>query len=295
MKIVHIGFPKTATTFLQEQILPQLSEDFNVLTYQDSMQLLSPIMDYDDAFLDLDSLRESVERQCPDGRTLFCSNEALTGIHHHSACVNRTLIAKRLKTLGFAKVIISIRNQYDILESSYRQYIKSGGVMGFDQYIRFDGSPGQFLYPEYFEYDRIYRTYVEIFGKENVLILQFEHLADDRYSEGLRQFLGVENQLADASIGINRSLSRNKTLLLRFLNHFTYSFYRQSTFIPRQFSSAMFFRLLSRLPDFTRPKRFMSSQKRDEVFSFYSVSNARFEVASGVRLDKCYPLENQRK
>ena len=159
MKVIHIGFPKTATTFLQKNIFTQLPHDFKYFNKEASSKFFKPIMDYDDSVLEFRIIKNSIEKAWQGQKNVLFSYEPLTGLHYQSAFVNRTLIANRLRDLGFKRVIMTIRNQFDALESTYKQYIKSGGVMKFDDYISFDEHKAKYLYPEYFDYYPIYKLY----------------------------------------------------------------------------------------------------------------------------------------
>ena len=83
--------------------------------------------------------------------------------------------ALRIKdTFPTAKIILFIRNQPDIIASTYCQYIAGGGTYSFHSYINRDGYArdtglGLFSY-DFYEYDRTLGLYYELFGKRNVSI-----------------------------------------------------------------------------------------------------------------------------
>ena len=80
--------------------------------------------EHDDTIFDADNLAARLEQACSGRRHALFSYEPLTGLEYRSAFVNRTLIATRLRRLGFERVIITIRNQFDVLESAYKQYVR---------------------------------------------------------------------------------------------------------------------------------------------------------------------------
>ena len=213
--------------------------------------------------------------------------EALTGAHYQLAFVNRSLIAERLKRLGFGRVIITIRNQFDVLESSYKQYVKSGGVLKFDEYVNFDAAKPKYLYPEYFDYFRIYRLYAEVFGADNVLLLQCECLAESL--KDVFEFLRIDPTVVRSEESTNRSLSYTKTRILRVLNHFTYNSYRPSHLVSKRLSTAFLHALLERIPWWDAPRSFLGSSQRKAIRDFYAESNRMLRESAGIDLKSRYP------
>ncbi len=98
------------------------------------------------------------------------SHEFLTGLHHQTGFINRSLIARRLKSVGFQKILITIRNQFDILESAFKQYIKVGGVLKFRSYFNLKGDNSMYYFTmhrfhlDYFNYFHIIKLYSDLFG-----------------------------------------------------------------------------------------------------------------------------------
>ncbi|MFC3121446.1 sulfotransferase domain-containing protein [Agaribacter flavus] len=217
------------------------------------------------------------------------SYEALTGQHLNSAFVNRTQVAKRLQQYGFEKVIISIRNQYDVLESAYRQYIKSGGVCAFENFVNFKSTHPRFMHPHYFNYYLIYKLYSELFGKKNILVLQYEDMKTEAFWRSLNSFLETEIQMDTDESSVNSSLSYNKTKLLRLLNNFAHSPYNRSALITPKFSSKFIFNQLQKLPNFSKPKQFSTIENKQEIGDFYAQSNRRLEKSANIRLCDKYP------
>ena len=290
MKVVHIGFPKTATTFLQQKVFPRFGKGCEFFDTEESSTFFAPLINYDDTIFDLEALKAKLERACCDRRNVLFSYEPLTGLHYKSAFVNRTLIAKRLKALGFDRAIITIRNQFDALEATYKQYIKSGGVLKFDAYINFGSSESRYFYPEYFDYYPLYCLYAELFGPSNVLVLQYENLRKKSFIDDICRFLEVGPLVIEIDESINPSLSYYKTRILRLINHFTYNSFRPSHLVSRKISTQFFFRCLSRMPCWDSRKSFLSPPKRNVVASFYRQSNQRLQDEVGITLGPDYPM-----
>lgn len=289
MKVVHIGFPKTATTFLQKVVFPALPTDFAYFDKERSAPFFAPLMNYDDSIFDQGGQKREIERAWSVQRHCLFSYEPLTGAHYRCAFFNRTPIAKRLKALGFDRAIITIRNQFDALESAYKQYVKSGGVLRFDEYVTFDSDRPKYLYPEYFDYHAIYRLYAETFGEPNLLILQYENLRDRSFVGTLCDFLQVAPFEIALERLVNTSLSCEKTRILRIINHLTYNSFRPSHLISKRISSSFFHRRLAALPFPNGRKSFLTVDKRNAIASFYGESNRRLRKEAGIALAPEYP------
>ena len=289
MRVVHVGFPKTATTFLQTRVFSRLPLSFAYFDKWTSAPLFAPLMDHDDTLFDAHALANRLQAAWQDREKCLFSYEPLTGLHYQSGFVNRTQIARRLKDAGFDRAIITIRNQFDALDSAYRQHVKSGGVLKFDDYVQFDRAKAQYLYPEYFDYASIYGLYASTFGRGNVLVLQHENLHTAAFREELCRFLEIERIDVDAAAPVNVSLSRAKTAALRLINHLTYNAYRPSHLVSRRLSTDFFHRRLAAIPFWNDRRSFVDPAKRQVVAAFYQGSNRRLQDDAKIVLAPEYP------
>ena len=142
---IHIGLPKTATTFFQEIVFPNIptvyyigrpytqgNYAFNLLQYADDVL-------YNPSFLkeELSLIENSASRK----EFILISDELFYGYPLYNF-INRSSIAKRLsETIPDAEIILFLRNQEDLILSLYNQYIKASKVyMKLDR--SFISSPG---------------------------------------------------------------------------------------------------------------------------------------------------------
>ncbi|MGB6037407.1 MAG: sulfotransferase domain-containing protein [Cryomorphaceae bacterium] len=181
--LLHIGMPRTASTFFQNEVFPNLkgfkhigvdetqySEAFQRSHYQDESR-------YDE-----ESIRESMALQGQDD--LIISNELFVGQSLYLASTNRTRNAQRLKSLfPNAEVILFIRNQADLLESLYSIGIYSGHTAKPHDFIRFDNEPSDTsdpLFPtfsaveqtEQYFYSSLLQLYQGLFEKVHVFLYE---------------------------------------------------------------------------------------------------------------------------
>ena len=288
--ICHIGFPKTGTTYLQNQVFPLL-KNINYVTSEQIKSALHDIIEKDDSYYDENNIRNQIDERHIQNQDMLFSYEPLSGHHIKTECPNRSQIARRLKRAGVSKIIITIRNQTDILESTYKQYIKSGGVLKISEFFDFEGNQNPWFYIKYFDFESIIDLYIQIFGRENVLIIQYE----DFYSKNnilnhqFAEFLKIEKKDFHITndLKINKSLSNFSIKLLRIINHFTYNSYRPSSLLGRKFSTHLFFKILKYFMS-QHDTSLMISKYQVEIISRFSESNEVLQKKFNIKLHEKY-------
>lgn len=228
--IVHIGYHKTATTWFQNHVWPNIkSHDFIPRHTAQKALLAPPGMHFD-----IDQARMVLETGARQ-RPVIISEENFSGYIHnggmHGLIGPET--ARRIHALlPNAQIVVFIRNQVDIVRASYCQYVSGGGTYSLSRYLDTHGSArGALNRPykvpafewEHFEFDRLIAFYDLLFGPENVHVYPYEELAQP--ADLLRKMgrdLSIEFP-ADLKMaqGVNRSLSAMALRVLRFVNLFT--------------------------------------------------------------------------
>ncbi|HEV59279.1 MAG TPA: hypothetical protein ENN87_17555 [Phycisphaerales bacterium] len=214
---VHIGLPKAASTWLQQCLFPQLSAVvLGAGDPQDAINqafvaevrtiVMSPehVFDRDRFARRIDALfaahRQTHPAPLPTPRLHGLSHEVLSGLSLTGR--NAAFVARTLRVLyPQAKILLFIRNQRDMLISSYMQYIRMGGWAPFRSFLMDPAVSGESPDPgvlqntllvEYFKYSRLVELYRDLFGA-NLLVECMERLWTDRPAtvERLRRFLDV--------------------------------------------------------------------------------------------------------
>jgi hypothetical protein len=199
--VVHVGYERTATTTHQRQLFSR-HKDIAYLgkPYPDpaTWDLVYRFAGADSALFDVTATRAELEtivseKVAPGERILTLSDEAILGPY----CGDTRVLCQRLLGLfGDPKIVITIRRQDDLLISWLFHTIKK-------QYSR----PIEFAFREmeayfdnstsllhFLDYAPICRSFVELLGKENVLILPYELFRSDlaNYAQTLSSFMGIE-------------------------------------------------------------------------------------------------------
>jgi hypothetical protein len=223
--IIHIGYHKTGTSYIQKNIfeayddflrVPQ-REIFNTYIYPDPLEYSS------DLGLEFYSKYKSLAEQ--ESKILVLSNERLSG-SPHSGGADSVEIANRLAKLpGKKKIIIGIREQKDMILSCYSQYVRAVGCASIDEYIGPSTSKSKYLFHSgFFRYKFLIDYYVCLFGKENVLVLPYEMLKRDpeHYNSKILAFVGCK-KVSVSQISTKRVNEKMKPCIVwakRFFNPF---------------------------------------------------------------------------
>jgi len=146
---IHIGLPKTASSFLQKKVFPNIS---NIkLIANPETQIISAfnkLIYADDCFYDERPVIEEINKI--DEAKILISDESLAGQPFNLFCINKSQIANRLQKLfPDASILLFVRGQKEMLLSLYSQYIKV-----------FNGTKnlGEFyLHPEYIDFFKLYK------------------------------------------------------------------------------------------------------------------------------------------
>lgn len=213
--VFHVGYPKTATTFLQERVFNR--EDLGVALGggdESRAYLVENYMVRDDYIFDSKSVRADLDElekpQRERGLLPVWSEEMFLGApaqrQYHGPQVQRKLAQTHG---GDAKILITIREQRAMALSAYREYVRGGGRNPLRDFIGTRETKPAFsplLRESFLHYDRAVAAYMDSFGRERVLVLPIELLTSDpqRYLHMLGQFFGLSFETIDTSVRANK-------------------------------------------------------------------------------------------
>lgn len=184
--LLHIGFHKTATTWLQKSLFPRTDLGFS--------EPWGPRGgDGIDYFLarDADDFSETQARAfyapeiaaCKDnGAVPVISNEALSGQPNRARYYLPEMASRLVAVFPEARVLVGIREQTQLALSLYKQYLRIGGVHGLDRYlgtVKARAGFGPVFRLRHLDFFRAYSIYAELFGAHRVLIAPLEALRHD--------------------------------------------------------------------------------------------------------------------
>lgn len=235
--LIHLGYHKTASTWLQNELFVSSNEVFEPFSSLDKAHstlgefffqnregyLLSPFKEH----VDLDEILEVYKRKKGTNKILTISHERLSG-NPQAGAFDAPIIAKRLNNaFPKARILILIRNQVDLITSCYFQYLSKGGTKSIEKYLNesYDMRMPYFS-PDHFDFTDLVTTYQRFFGQKNVMVYPFELFKQDPsyFIAELSNFVGREIDINKSSFFKVRNQKKAKFLTyhLRFLNLLAY-------------------------------------------------------------------------
>lgn len=224
MTVIHIGFPKTGTTSLQEGLFARHPgiQLLGVPYAEEPMrQIIQDLRFRQSYHHDMEDLRERYRQfasaHVDEQRVTLISDEDLVCMNE----ADQTLKAERLCGLvGDAKIIITIREQFSFLESLYLWKVENSNRLRFDSIE----SWLQFSWDRFHKFDLamlrhsdFVDIYAGVFGAENVGIFLFEDMIEDEadYVQRLAAFMDVDETQAVESIQNLPSNQRRSSAYLK--------------------------------------------------------------------------------
>jgi len=181
--LLHIGYHKTGTQFLQRSIFPE--PEFSLVARTERLRPAFIQVDTFpfDAAAAREAFRPGIEEAIGRGLVPVLSSERLSG-NPHSGGYDTVQIAERLAAaFPEGRVLIVIREQTAMLVSTYKQYIRVGGAGALRQYVT--PASEALRVPlfdfRFFEYHRLVGLYQHLLGPENVLAVPFEILKSNQH------------------------------------------------------------------------------------------------------------------
>ncbi|MDI3527885.1 MAG: hypothetical protein PWR03_2069 [Tenuifilum sp.] len=214
--IVHIGYPKTATTWFQESLFPNVV-NHRFVSWKEANELLlsSDCFNFESTYVR--SLLLYNEKNNLIIISEFFSTAINSGFNYGYFSFG---ISHKIK-LAFpeAKILIFIRRQQSLIASAYQQYVKNGGTFGFRRWL-YSGEVFRF---EHLFYDNLISHYKKLFGDDSVYVYLFENLKED-INAFTKQFCNehmLEINWEKVNFNPkNRGLRRITIPLLKIINHF---------------------------------------------------------------------------
>ena len=203
---IHIGHSKTGTTTLQDHLFSKhdqiaylgrpykndlFEKEVRRLVLQDSTQY-----NYKGLKCIIDTYRNGTK-----DKSIVISEETFSTVR----CTDRGLMANRIKSIFYpCKIIITIRNQLDIIRSYYLNFDciienldkPTGHIVNFKEWIQYMLNNKEFSYLSEIEYYDLIKYYSDLFGYDNVIVLLFEEFVHSKelFIEKLSSFIGVDKK-----------------------------------------------------------------------------------------------------
>ncbi len=178
--VFHIGYHKTATSWMQTRLFTPAHGFFPVGDHHDAFAHIVRPSNFEFDPGAVRALLDERQAQAPENHVRILSSEILSG-HPVYGGRESDLYARRLHEIApDARILISIRNQMKILPSVYMQYVRRGGTMPYTRFFREEDDLGFFGFrAAHFAYDALIGLYQSLFGADRVVVVTQESLQND--------------------------------------------------------------------------------------------------------------------
>lgn len=213
--VIHIGYPKTATTWLQDIFFPNV-KNFRFVNWREANRL---ILNSDCFAFNPKNFRD--ELLSGDSNLLISSEFFATAINSgfNYGYFSYGISHKLNESFPDATIIIFIRRQQSLIPSAYQQYVKNGGTYSFTRWLY----SGEVFCFEHLIYSRLIEHYINLFGEKQVKVFLFEDFKKNnrKFMENFCQQFGMEVDWDKINFNpTNRGLRLLGMPLLKVLNHF---------------------------------------------------------------------------
>ena len=281
--LLHIGYPKTATTWFQLQFYPNVANKEVV-----PREIIQDILLKPSAFEFYQKNDFDEIRNFKDKPAIICDELLVGGMHIGDI---NDLIQKEIATrihylFKECNIIIFLRNQLDMLVSGYTEYVKAGGTFNIKKYLSrksdYHYFNNYFAFSDSFlMYDKLIDFYTHLFGKDKVYIFLYEDFKNDPFVflSRYKETFNLEVDLDTLNIEpVNPSYSKRLLMLKRVSNHFT----RRSILLKHYFvnipywykySNLLFAKLSAHHSAQYDPKKFLGETLYNYYYNRFKESN----------------------
>lgn len=185
--LVHIGFHKTATTYLQNELFSREGLGFVQYSRQLSGNLVHQQFGRLGPFETVSAevvhqVRAAALEAANHGLLFVLSHERLSGYPASGGYDSRLMADRVAEVFPEARILIVIREQLSLIRSVYGQVIADGGCASLRSFLYTGRSPLARVPPfrlGFYEFDKIIAYYQQRFGVDNVLAIPYELLRDN--------------------------------------------------------------------------------------------------------------------
>jgi sulfotransferase family protein len=223
--LLHIGYHKTGTSWLQRFLFGDLETGF-LAPPLDRPEIGRNLIHSNPLVFDPKECRERfsswVDEAFKRGLCPVLSEERLSGTPHAGGYDSKELANRLHQVFPEGKVVIVIREQKSMILSVYKQYVRAGGTASLTAYLEPNILRKLPLFDyTFFEYHRLIKYYIALFGDSRVLVLPYEQFPRNaqQFIASIISFAGVRyDKPLQASSFENSSLSVLLTNVQRRLN-----------------------------------------------------------------------------
>ena len=228
--LVHVGFPKTLSSWLQEK---WFRPENGFLTVMDPVRVQLDIIDPTPFRFSIDGALHSIEaaeQGADEHLTPVITSEALSGHMFCGGFDGKENIERVAKLATRAKILLIVREQRALIRSLYKTLINFGNMPHSIDRVLQPVAPRfapQFNL-DFLRFDTRVAYYQRLFGRDNVKVLPYESFVENPadFLRRVSEFAGVQEQFASrpseirTSERINPGIPLGNIHLIRWYNRF---------------------------------------------------------------------------
>jgi len=215
MKIdfIHIGMHKTASSYLQKEVFPNvrglkiINQELDSWFYDNFIKINAHKFDSD---VFLEKFFQKVVRSDDGKNVVAISEENLSG-DIYSGRSSKELMHRIKCCFDDTHILIVLRNPVDYILSTYSNYIVHGGVKPIKDWL-FEQETGFGEILEKLHYSYMVNNYISTFGKDKVFVVFYENMFESK--TGVPYFLkmfGLKDvDFVSKKVNLGRSLLANR-------------------------------------------------------------------------------------
>lgn len=266
--LVHIGYHKTATTWLQRRLFEPANGFTQIVTHQEVWDHLAGPHGLNFTPEPMARLIAERRKTVPDGQTPVISSELISGLPFQGGAGSDINATRLAKIVPDARVLISIRSQMKILPSVYMQYLRRGGTMApkrFFNETHVMGYPG--FSSDHFCFDRLISRYQSLFSQVKVVTQESINSNPNTAARSIAEFAGNPHfkDLSDTTREA-RSIPEGAAWMMRGINHLRRTPINPAPFLSLGGDPCLAYSAIERVTT-TRPiKAFVAKRKPIQSF-----------------------------
>ena len=224
--VFHIGFHKTASSWLQSVFIPDAGNNIRTIggRFEPRRDMVWPrAFEYDAAAVRA-KYQPQLQTAASNNEVPIISDERFSGNPISGGYDTKEIADRISETFPDCRILIVIREQRSMLYSTYDQYVRRGG----------GSSIGNFLFPnaryvvppfrfEHFMYDKLIGYYMSLFSAEKVRVLPFElfRKQPESFLDQMLEFCGATcTSMPDTARRVNKGRAASIIPIERRLNYF---------------------------------------------------------------------------
>ncbi len=227
--LIHIGYHRTGSTWLQRYLFASEAAGYLSPFPRDTIVRDSLVAPHPLAFEPARAaaaFAPGLDAAAARGLVPVISAERLSGYPDSGGYDSKEIAARLAAVFPDGRLLIVIREQRGIILSCYKVYVRAGGDLPLQDWLH-PPARGRMRGPHFdfghFAYDRLARHYVDLLGRDRVLVIAFEDLIADA-AGSVARIAGFAGGRPDPDLSrarpVNRSLSGLSVGVKRRLNPF---------------------------------------------------------------------------